>query len=245
MNLKSINLDIAFLINYLKTSFGTKNVKPVRAIDTGIIHVICGIPVHIYYYTSKNSLVYTPAGIHTSYSKSFEGPQHPMCKLKGYDDYIFNEGGIKWKGNQIIFSTENWENNNPEYYSDNMLLGVIMACLYSLLQRLRYYIHLIEDLDRIIDYGHNMAPVYTYNTIISVLKLIDSSEFKRCVEKFMNNFKPFNLDELMILFEEIKFFSSDLLPKRKKYILDFYYDLKIEERIPSIPEQVLKPKRLF
>ena len=30
--------------------------KAVSAIDTGIIHTICGLPVHVYYYKVKNKI---------------------------------------------------------------------------------------------------------------------------------------------------------------------------------------------
>ena len=274
--LRQVNLDI----NYLSrpTSFGSgkylqprynspplpppappfrtppqKLQRPISAIDTGIVNTICGVPIHIYYYTAKNALIFTPAGVHTSYSNNYEGPQHPMCKIEipKYNNFIFNEGGVKVHGTKIIFSTENWQNNNPDNYDDNMLLGVLLACFYSLYQRLDHYIKLIYDQGVTIDYGHNSAPFYTRAKINTVLTLFKNPEIKQCVEKFINNFKPFNMNQLMILFDEIKIFSSDNLPERKQFIIDIYNTLKQgnsfnETRIPvqqSFP--TLKPIKLF
>jgi len=234
-----------------KFTFGVK--KPVSPTDTGIIHNICGIPVHIYYYTSKNTLSWTPGAKHIIYSKSYEGPHHPMCKidLPRYKDYIINEGGVKWKGTTVVFSTEELENNNPEIYNDDMLAALVLACFYSLHQRLHYYIHRIEDLGQTIDYGHNMAPVYTFTKINEILPLFTNEKIKNCVENTIHTFKPINLAQLKILFEEIKYYSDDLLPKRKEYILKMYHALLSNEPFnePRIKlnhhEPVLKPRILF
>ena len=228
----------------------SKTPPPIPAIDTGIINTICGIPVHIYYYTVKNALVLTPAGVHTSYSNNYEGPQHPMCKIEivKYNNYIFNEGGIKVNGTNVIFSTEKWENNNPDNYDDSMLLGVLLACFYSLYQRLDHYIKLIYDQGVTIDYGHNSAPFYTRSKINILLNLFKNPKIKQCAEDFINNFKPFNMNQLMILFDEIKIFSSDNLPERKKFIIDMYNTPKTfnTPRIPLLPASpTLKPIKLF
>jgi hypothetical protein len=161
-------MDINFLKSMNLFSFGARKEKPVSAIDTGIVHIICNLPVHIYYYTSKNKMIYTPAGIHTTYSNSYEGPHHPMCKIdqSKYNDYTFNEGGMKWKGSNIIFSTEYTENNKPLDYNDDMVLAVIIACFYSLIQRLHFYVHIVADLDKTIDEGHNRAYVYTNQILL-------------------------------------------------------------------------------
>jgi hypothetical protein len=261
--LKRVIKDILYLSKNLRScSFGRTPTKtpitpetslPVQAVDTGKIHTLCKVPVHIYYYTSKNTLVYTPAGVHTVYSNRFEGPHHPMCKIEGphYKDYIINEGGVKWNGEIVIFSTEDLENNNPEIYNDDLLMAVILACFYSLHQRLHFYIHRVEDLDKTINYGHNMAPVYTYNKIKIVLGLFKHAFNRQCAENFMNTFVPMNLQQVMTLFEEIKYFSSDLNPERKQFISDMYHSLMEQKpfRRPRIPvqniEPELKPKRLF
>jgi hypothetical protein len=244
--MESVIRDI-FYLKSLFHSFGKP--KPFKSVDTGLTHNICGTPVHIYYYNVKNKMIYTPAGIHTSYSSNYEGPHHPMCKimLHKYKDYIFNEGGIKWKGETLIYSTESQENNDPKNYNDQMLLGVVIACFYSLLQRLHFYIHIIEDLDKNIDYGHNQAPKYTFQTINSLLKVMDS-QFQECASYFMDNFKPFNLNQLMDLFKQIKNFSSDNLPERKQFILDNYRSLLEGNQFTGTPpptkfNQTLKPKK--
>ena len=244
----SVNRDIKYLKLFpiSNCSFGGGK-KPVSAIDTGIVHNICGVKVHVYYYKAKNALVYTPAGKHTSYSDQYEGPHHPMCKIYTYNDYIFNEGGIKWKGDEVVFSTEDLEKNDPELYNDTMLLGVIIACYHSLLQRLHYYIHLIGDLDRIIDYGHNSAPFHTQSILNNILSLCYDNT-KECVKQFL---KQKNLNVIMEIFTEIKFFSSDQSPERKKFIIEFYNSLMdgkpfTKKFKPVLIEGVsLKPKRLF
>ena len=243
MLLKRVNMDIAYLLRCF--SFGVRK-GPVRPVDTGITHLICNTPVKVYYYTAKNQMIYTPAGIHTSYSTKYEGPHHPMCKINLYPDYIFNEGGIKWKGSTVVFSTENTNNNNPKEYNDEMLLGVLVACIYSLLQRLHFYIHLIEDLDQIIDRGHTMAPKYTYDTINLILQIIKDPQIKQCSEDFMERFQPFNLNNLMILFDEIKLWSNDHTKQRKEWILNFYHTKEYTKQIPvTVVPQTIKPRKLF
>ena len=247
--MNQLNRIIFYLTERKKRSscFGAYK-KPVNAIDTGIVHKICNVPIHIYYYTTKNALVYTPAGIHTSYSNKYEGQHHPMCKIEspGYINYIFNEGGIKWEGSEVIFSTES-DSNDPRNYNDTMLLGVLLACFYSLHQRLHYYIHRIEDLDQQIDYGHAMAPFHTLENINKILGLFRISEQKNCAEQFMENYKPNNLNKLIILFQEIKYLSENYNPERKGWILSYYYEgTPKKSRIPKIIElQKIKPRKLF
>jgi len=271
-SLKSINADIYFLTKERKVLFGlnkspsystpsystpsysssdySKTAKPVAAIDTGITHDICGVPVHIYYYRSKNALVYTPYMKHQIYSQKYEGPHHPMCKIEmpKYEEYIINEGGIKWKGNKVIFSTDNTENNDPSIYNDDLLLGVVLACFYSLNRRLESYIDIIRN-NKIVDPGHNLAPNYTFGKIKKTLRAFKNQEPRQCAENLMNTFKPFNLDEIRILFEEIKYFSSDTSPERKKFILEAYDSQKLpRKRIPISAlsnESTFKPTRLF
>ena len=257
--LKSINKDILFLENQ-KFSFGEKtkkNVKsPVLAIDTGITHTICGVPVHIYYYGSKNTLVYTPGQVHTMYSKNYEGQHHPMCKIKlpAYVDYIINEGGVKWKGDTVIFSTEDLENNDPDVYNDDMLAALVLACFYSLHQRLHYYMKRIEDEGLTINPGHNLAPLYTFDKINSILLLFKNPNVKKCVENVINTFTPINKSQLGILFEEIKYFSNEAdlnSSKRKQFIIEMYHALMerkpfTKPRIPfGEPDAFIKPRRLF
>ena len=252
VNLTKIITDIYFLKSIKSFSFGTRK-KIERAIDTGTVHVICDIPVHIYYYNVKNKMIYTPHGLHTSYSNNYEGPHHPMCKIEidRYKDYIFNEGGVKWKGMDIVFSTEDWENNDPSFYNDDMVLGVLVACFYSLSQRLKFYIHLIEDLGEIIDPGHTRAPYYTFSTINKLISLIKTPQLKLCAKTFIKEFLPINLNNIMILFKQIKNFSSDKLPERKQFILKFYHALMDgiefhDKPPPSKPPEVsFTPKRLF
>jgi hypothetical protein len=255
--LKSVNKDILFL-SFRSFSFG-KIDKPVNPIDTGIVHDICGVPVHIYYYDSKNTLSWTPGYKHTIYSKSYEGKHHPICKIDTpeYKDYIINEGGVKWKGNIVVFSTENLENNDPNVYNDDMLAALVLACFYSLHQRLHYYIHRIEDLGLTIDPGHNLAPMYTKDKINSIMGLFKNISMKECVQDVMDTFKPINLNQLMILFEEIKYFSSEIDNKnptaseRKNFIIDMYNTLIKHEpfnkpRIKSKEtEPIIKPRKLF
>jgi len=249
--LKSVLKDIFFLENKRTNSFG--KYKPESAIDTEIVHIICGVPVHIYYYASKNKLVYTPNEVHTIYSKNYEGTYHPMCKIElpQYKDYIINEGGVKYNGNTVIFATDDLENNDPEYYNDDMLAAIVLACFYSLIQRLHSYMHRIEDLDKTIDYGHNIAPIYTYNSINTLLKLFRHEGMKRCVQNLLTTFKPFTLNQLMVLFEEIKYFSSDHSPERKRFISEMYHTLMKKEEFtkPRLPfkkeDPLVKPRKLF
>ena len=256
-----VNRDILYLnkLPNKKFSFGKKN-KPLLAINTGIVHNICGVPVHIYYYTSKNALVYTPGQVHTMYSKNYEGKHHPMCKIElpGYDDYIINEGGVKWRGHTIIFSTEDLENNDPEKYNDEMLAALVLACFYSLHQRLNYYINRIEDQGLIIDRGHNLAPQYTFDKIDSIIRLFKNTVIKKCVENLITTFKPITLEQLKILFREIKYFSEEFeinnpsASSRKDFIFEMYYTLlkNLPFNKPPIPFKKpelssIKPKKLF
>jgi hypothetical protein len=260
--LKQVISDIAFLQNQSYFSFGSKHKKysqPEPAIDTEITHTLCGVPVHIYYYASKNALVYTPGKVHTIYSNNYEGPYHPMCKidLPRYADYIINEGGVKYNGNRVIFSTTDLENNNPEEYNDDMLAAIVLACFYSLIQRLHSYMYRIEDMGKTIDYGHNTAPIYTYKTIANVLKMFRDTDMKKCVEKLLYTFKPFTITQLMVLFEEIKFFSyeiehdSPVATERLEFITDMYHTLMEQKEFnkPRIAfkaeNPTVKPRRLF
>jgi hypothetical protein len=259
--LKRVNLDILYLnkLSFERVfSFGNKP-KPVPAVDTGIIHNMCGVPVHIYYYTSKNTLVYTPGQVHTIYSKNYEGPHHPMCKIDmpAYSDYIINEGGIKWRGNTTIFSTEDLENNDPDKYTDEMLAALVLACFYSLHQRLHYYMKRIEDQQLTIDRGHNLAPIYTFDKLNSVIRLFRNEGLKRCVENLITTFKPITLDQLKILFEQIKYFSAEVENNppaalaRKNFIIEMYHTLMRgqpfdKDVIPfKDPEPLVKPRKLF
>jgi len=221
--------------------------KPLKAIDTGKIHVICDIPVHVYSYPSyaKNTLVYTPAGVHTTYSENYEGPHHPMCKieLRGYSDYDINEGGVKLNGKRIFLTKESRYKRG--YLNDVLLLGILVACFYSLSQRLDYYIHLIEDLDKMIDHRHNQAPLYTMEIIDKVFGVIEKREIYDCAHDFMDDHKPLNLKEIIILFEQINYYSEDESKERKKWILDFYHSKSFKAPPNFLKEKTKTSKRLF
>jgi len=221
--------------------------KPLKAIDTGKIHIICDIPVHVYTYPSyaKNTLIYTPAGVHTTYSENYEGPHHPMCKieLNGYSNYDINEGGVKLNGKRIFLTKQS--RYKPGQLNDILLLGILVACFYSLSQRLEYYIHLMEDLDKIVDHRHNLAPLYTMDIIDKVFNVIQNNDIIKCAHDFMDNHIPLNLKEMVILFEQINFYSEDQLFQRKKWILDFYHSKIIKTPPKFIKKTKTTSKRLF
>ena len=221
--------------------------KNVEAIDTGKTHLICGIPVHVYTYPSyaKNTLIYTPAGVHTTYSENYEGPHHPMCKIElfGYLDYDINEGGVKLNGKKI-FSTKMTPYKRG-ILNDNLLLGILVACFYSLSQRLDFYIHLIEDLGKTIDHRHNQAPIYTIDIIDRIFDIIERKQVDICAHDFMNSHRPLNLKEIVVLFEQINYYSDDLSQQRKEWILDFYHSKKFKSPPNFLKEKTKTAKRLF
>jgi hypothetical protein len=199
VTLSQIKNDIIYLKKRSVCSFG-------KTINTGKNYIICGIPVEVYYYTDKNKKTYTPYKENEFVLSNYEGKHHPVCKINFpiLKDYTFTENGIKYKGKEF-FSTETWENNKD--YNDELLMGVIIACCYSLSERLKYYKQRLENAQPN-DRGHMGAPYRTYKTLNKVVNLVSN---KNCVYNFL---EKYNVKGIMKSFDELS--SSGVSPLKPR-----------------------------
>ncbi len=228
----------------VKRVFGsdiTNNLTPknvikssIKPIDTGIVYDVCGNEYHIFYYPSytrgSNSIMNTPGLSNTTESTKFEGPHHPVCKIEGknknfYKDYIITEDFVKIRGKEIIID-KNFNCINEAIFEGDcdpiLLLGIIVVCYHSLIERLDYYISLLES-GKNIDRGHANAPFKTIEKIDNLTKKLNED----CATDFLNKKHPV-LPKIKLIYTYIKKYienendpNTTPDPKDQKLFLEF------------------------
>lgn len=232
-----------------QTPYTLKTPQAVKPIDTNVIYELCGNDFHMYSYPSytrgKNMIMNTPGFVNTTESTAFEGPHHPICKIENeyYKDYIITEDFVKYKGtDEVIDKYYNCEGECDPV----LILGIILTCYFSLNERLRFYINILEK-DGKIDEGHSMAPFSTMKRIKQLLnKLKSNDKYYNCAVEFLKH-EPPNLPKLRIIYKSIEDFSQnpsedDLL----RYIYDLYYKVLVPGgRFSMIPKLKLKSDKII
>jgi hypothetical protein len=226
--------------------------KIIGPVDTEIIYKICNIDFHIYHYpsyTKGNCLIMsTPGEVNTTESTKCEGPHHPVCKIEGtyqneYRDYTMSEDFVIFKGKKIV----RYDKNN-NYICENgdcdqiLLLGVLVACYCSLVERLDFYIRMLKNKDTINE-GHINAPFKTIERIKNILSKLKSTNYHNCALKFLIS-PRLNFGRLQMIYREFKNYSEDPYDSLHDYILKMYEKyLTPGGKVLDIPKPV-KPKKV-
>jgi hypothetical protein len=252
------------LTNTPKTLPSSSSLKLIKPIDTNIIYEVCGVDYHIYYYPSytrgKNMEMYTPNNQNTTSSTNFEGPHHPMCKIEkeGYSEYIITEDFVKYQGTKEVINRF-YKCKDEGLFEGNcdpiLITGIIITCYCSLVERLKYYISILETGGEI-NGGHANAHIGTINRIDQLLHIIKDTKYHGCVQGFLSQEVP-NLPKLKVIYNYINVFSQNTSEKDLlRYILDLYYKVLVPGgkflpiKKPVLNQKLslitpIKPKRLF
>ena len=123
-----------------------------------------------------------------------------------------------------------------------MIVGIIITCYCSLVERLKYYIGILETGGEI-DSGHANAHLRTIHNIDQLLNIIKDTDYHGCAQGFLLQEVP-NLPKLKVIYNYINEFSQNTYEKDLlRYIFDLYYKVLVPGgKFSNIDKPVISQK---